>query len=121
MPNPGYRSTPLTDDDIIRMRELRAAEGKTSALSYLSKLFDTTLANAHLIVTGQTHKNVGGPITEVKGPTSEDDVVAIRCLRAIGYKYADLSTEFGKSEVALRSICTGKSFPHYGGPLVKKS
>ena len=120
MPNPGYRSSPLTDDDIIKMREMRASGGKTSALSYLSKLFDTTLANAHLIVTGQTHKNVGGPITGIKGPTCEADVVAIRCLRAIGYKYSDLSKEFGKSEVALRSICTGKSFPYYGGPIVSK-
>jgi hypothetical protein len=103
------------------MRELRAAGGKPAALSHLSKLFDTTLQNVHLIVTGQTHKEIGGPITEVKGPTSEEDVVIIRQMRALGYKYSDLSSEFDKSEVALRSICTGKSFPQYGGPLVRKS
>jgi hypothetical protein len=103
------------------MRELRAAGGKTASLSRLSKQFDTTLANVHLIVTGQTHKEVGGPITEVKGPTSEEDVVIIRQMRALGYKYSDLAVEFEKSEVALRSICTGKSFPKYGGPLARKS
>jgi hypothetical protein len=120
MPNPGYRATPLTDEDIVQMRELRAASPRTMTLSYLSELFETTMANVHLIVTGQTHRDAGGPITEVKGPTSEEEVLEIRRLRRIGYSYPELSMEFGKSEVALRSICSGKSFPHYGGPLTSK-
>ena len=98
------------------MRELRAASPRSMTLEYLGKLFETTTANVHLIVTGQTHKDAGGPITGVKGPTTEEDVLDIRRLRAMGYKYPDLSMEFGKSEVALRSICSGKSFPQYGGP-----
>jgi len=102
------------------MRELRAASPKTVTLAYLSELFETTIANAHLIVTGRTHKDVGGPITEAKGPTSEEDVIVIRQMRAMGYKYPELSDEFGKTEVALRSICSGKSFPQYGGPLTTK-
>lgn len=116
MPNPGYRVTPLTDEDIIQMRELRAANPRAMTLEYLSKLFETTLANVHLIVTGQTHREAGGPVTEIKDPTTEEDVLDIRRLRAMGYKYPALAEEFGKSEVALRSICSGKSFPHIGGP-----
>lgn len=119
MPNPGYRSSPLTDQDIIQMRELRALRPRTS-LIYLGWLFETTPANVHLIVTGQTHKEIGGPITEVKGPTSEEEVLEIRRLRRCGYSYPALSEKFGKSEVALRSICSGKSFPQYGGPLTSK-
>ena len=114
MPNPGYRSTPLTDEDIIEMRELRANQRKS--VKWLGWKFDTTPANAHLIVTGRTHKNVGGPITPVKGPTSDEEVVEIRTMRAMGYTYAELAKEYGKSEVALRSICSGKSFPHLPGP-----
>jgi len=121
MPNPGYRETPLTESDIIQMRELRAASPRSMTLAYLGKLFETTTANVHLIVTGQTHKEVGGPITNVKGPTTEEDVVIIRQMRRMGYSYRDLSMEFGKTEVALRSICAGKSFPQYGGPLASRA
>jgi hypothetical protein len=116
MPNPGYRSTPLTDADIIEMRTLRATGGRKATLKYLSWLYETTQANVHLIVTGQTHKEIGGPITPIREPTTEAEVLEIRRMRAIGYSYAELSKEFGKSEVALRSICSGRSFPHHGGP-----
>jgi hypothetical protein len=116
MPNPGYRTIPLTDEDIIEMRTLYASGGRRMSTSYLGWMFETTTANVHLIVTGQTHKNVGGPISPVKGPTTEAEVLEIRELRAKGYDYYTLSEKFEKSQVALRSICSGKSFPHVGGP-----
>lgn len=121
MPNPGYRPSPLTDQEIVEMRVLRAINPRRATLHCLAELFDTTPANVHLIVTGQTHKNAGGPITDVRDPTTEEEVLEIRQLRALGYSYASLSDEFGKSEVALRSICSGKSFPRVGGPLTGSS
>lgn len=120
MPNWGNRAKPLTDDEVIQMRELRATGGRNMSLSYLAWLFETTVANVHLIVTGVTHKNAGGPITLVKDTLAEDQVVAIRERRAEGIPYAQISGEFGKTEVALRSICSGKSFPNVGGPIVSK-
>lgn len=117
MPNPGHRETPLTPEDIVEMRTLRATS-KKATLSYLGWLFETTTANVHLIVTGQTHKEVGGPITGTRPPTDAEQVEEIRKLRVNHrWSYRLLSSEFGKSEVALRSICSGKSFPQYGGPL----
>lgn len=121
MPNPGYRETPLTDDEIKLMRELRASDTRKYSLRKLAVMFKTTTANAHLIVTGQTHKQAGGPLSKVKFPTTDEEVIEIRTLRAIGYSYSALSKEFGKTEVALRSICSGKSFPNVGGPLTGRN
>lgn len=117
MPNPGYRATPLTDAEVVEMRLLRATGGTRVSLSSLAQMFDTTIANVHLITTGQTHKKAGGPLSNVREPTSEEEVLEIRHMRQLGYSYERLAQEYGKSSVALRSICSGKSFPQYGGPL----
>ena len=116
MPNPGNRETPLTDEEIVEMRTLYALRSRKMSASYLGWMFETSTANVHLIVTGQTHREVGGPITPVKDPTTEKEVLEIRSMRAHGFSYFELSKKFGKSEVALRSICSGKSFPYVGGP-----
>ena len=109
--------TVVDDERAHEMRDLRANGAKLDDLAWL---FETTTSNVHLIVTGKTHRSAGGPITAVRGPTTSEDVIEIRQMRFMGYSYVALSLEFGKSEVALRSICCGKSFPKVGGPLVPK-
>jgi hypothetical protein len=107
----------ISNESARLMREYRAAGDKLRELAWL---FKTTTSNAHLIVTGQTHKTAGGPIQEIEKDTPESVIVEIRLLRALGYSYAELSEEFGKSKVALRSICCGKSYPYVGGPRAPK-
>ncbi len=107
----------VSNENARLMRTYRASGSKIKDLAWL---FETTTSNVHLIVTGQTHKEAGGPIQEIAKDTPESVIREIRLLRAIGYSYAELSEEFGKTPVALRSICCGKSYPYAGGPLVPK-
>jgi hypothetical protein len=106
--------TAVTDAQAVEIRNLRAGKAKLKDLAWL---YETALSNVHLIVTGQSHKDAGGPIQPIEQPLEDSTVLEIRNMRALGYGYAELSIEYGKSEVALRSICSGKSFPHVGGPL----
>lgn len=103
------------------MRQLRATGGRKMSLLYLAWMFETSVPNVHFIITGATHKDADGPVTPARVPLTEEQVLAIRYRRSEGIPYAQLSEEFGKSSVALRSICSGHSFPNFGGPLAKRS
>lgn len=114
---PRVKARRLSDEEAREVRVLRAANPE-QPLTYFAWLFEVTDTAIHKIVTGQSHKDAGGPVTPVRDPTTEEQVIEIRNWRARGYSYREISELTGKKETALRSICSGKSFPHVGGPIV---
>lgn len=55
-----HYKTHLTEDDVLKIRELRAA-GKNAA--YIAPLFNISKPTVSHICTGKTWKHVGGPLT----------------------------------------------------------
>lgn len=103
----------LTDEEAAEMRGLRAAGVPPL---YLAELFGVTNSAVHAVIKGYSHKRAKGPLTGTL-VTRPEEVPEIRGLRAAGMSYKSIAALTGKTEVALRRICTGKSFPDAGGPV----
>lgn len=113
---PKGKARRLTDREAREVRQLRH-DNPGQPLTWLAWLYEVTDSAIHKVITGQSHKDAGGPIVPVRVPSTSDEIIAIREMRARGMAYKDISGKTGKKESALRSICSGKSFPRVGGPL----
>lgn len=119
----------LTEAQVLNLRE-RADSGES--YGSLGRAFRISDVQAMSIARGESWPHVGGPRTEPRpagkrpapkgaanpaAKLAEEDVVAIRHRIAEGAKRKDVAAAFGISENQLRSIATGKSWKHAGGPI----
>ena len=106
------------DEDVIRMREMRAAG---SSLFDIATLFDISISNTSRVVRGKTRKGAGGPLVSNMhvGPLhfSEDDIIRMREMRAAGVTLIALGELFGCSRETVRQITCGKGYTYLGGPI----
>jgi transcriptional regulator len=107
--------TIFNNAQILEMRELYAA-GATQA--ELGKRFGTRQTNVSKIVSGQTHKDAPGPITQTGRASGErhplrklttQQVQDIRLYRELGMSYREIADTFGVSPGQVRSIALGEA------------
>jgi len=115
----------LSAEEVLRIRELRRSG---IPISELASKFDVSRMTIYDIAARKNWTHIGGPVgtrprEELKGernPSAKltrDAVVKIREKRYSGEHISVLVNEFGVSESTIRSIVTGRTWRHVGGPI----
>lgn len=79
-------------------------------------LFLGTNADNSADMTAKHRSNRGQKNGHAK--LSEDDVIDVRTIRAIGGTLVNIATAYGLTRQAVRAICNGKTWAHVPGGLV---
>lgn len=110
----------LTEENAVKARAM-VARGFT--IAEVAEKFGVTQGTISFLVKGSTWKHLGGPITNQQSgyrngsrnhfaKLTEDDVIAIRRMKATGASTKDLARQYRVSSATIERIVTRKIWAH---------
>ena len=108
----------LGADKVTAIRNRRAQGERVSSIA---KHYGVAVGAVSRAIRGVTWKHVDGPRTVVGRKVTEDEVVAMRWLRASGAKISHLARTYGISTIYAHKICFGSLWTSAGGPRTQPS
>ena len=85
----------------------------------LSIYFGIAEQTVHDVCSGRSWSSAGGPITK-RSILSDDEIVAMREMRASGASLREICETFGVGNSYVSLVCTGQKRKTCGGPISPK-